>query len=120
MIKIVLGLRENAHQVDVITPNGTTRPVLGTAHPEEQDRRANVVRQWGGTAEGPREQRLATIDEPLAQRSQTILSYQVSQALRARLNGAGAGHAPATSRRNEHEASTEVLSGPDGAGKDAG
>lgn len=117
MIKIVLGLRDNAHQVEVITPNGATRPVLGTSHPEEQDRRANVVRQWGGAAEGPREQRLATIDEPLDQRSQTILSYQVSQAVRARLNGGGTA---ATSGRNHHEASTEVLAGPDGTDKDAG
>jgi hypothetical protein len=118
MIKIVLGLRDNTHQVEVITPNGATRPVLGTSQPEEQDRRANVVRQWGGAAEGLRGQGLATIDVPLAQRSQTILSYQVSEAVRARLNGAGAAAAP--SGRVHRNASTEVLTSPDGAGKDVG
>lgn len=107
MLKILLGLRNNAHQVEVIKPNGTVRPVLGTRDPEEENRRKNVVKQWGGAAESPRQQKAATIDLPLSQRSQTILSYRVSESVRQRLNG-GIGK-QADSRRHNQEASTEPV-----------
>lgn len=87
ILKLLLGLRDNRHMVDVVKINGETRPVLGVSHPQEQDRRANVLRQWGISAESPRREPPATIDEPLPQRSQTILSYQVEPPVRQRVNG---------------------------------
>lgn len=87
MLKILLALRNHAHQVEVLVPNGETRSVLGTSHPEEENRRVNVVKQWGCTTESPRQQRQSTIDLPLPQRSQTILSYRVNPVLQNVLNG---------------------------------
>lgn len=87
ILKLLLGLRDNRHMVDVVKINGETRPVLGVSHPQEEDKRANVLRQWGMPAESPRREPLATIDQPLPQRSQTILSYQVGPQVRQRVNG---------------------------------
>lgn len=84
-----LELRDDNHEVTEVTLNGTTRPVLGVAHPNEADRRARLLRRLGYRP-SPREEHLATIDEALPQRNQTILSYEVDAALRQRLNG-GAG-----------------------------
>lgn len=97
LTKLFLALRNNGHQVDVVRINGETRPVLGRSHPEEEDRRANILRQWGMRPESPRHQPLATIDEALPQRTQTILSHQLPPELRARLNGVPA--RPAESRK---------------------
>lgn len=91
----------DGNAVTLITPEGATRPVLGTARPDEQDKRLKVLRQWGQTIVSPRALRLGTIDEPLPQRSQTILSYAVDETLRERLNG-GAG-ALVRSRRDPGE-----------------
>jgi hypothetical protein len=107
MLKIILGLRDNQHQVDVLKPNGASRPVLGTSHPAEENRRLNVLKQWGVTLESPRHQALENIGIPLSQRSQTILSYQVSQAVRQSLNGAAG--PLADSRRHNQKNSTEPL-----------
>ncbi|OYO27453.1 hypothetical protein [Janthinobacterium sp. PC23-8] len=106
MIKIVLGLRQQAHQVDVITPNEGGRPVLGTSSPEDQDRRATVMRAWG-VPPSPRQQRLATIDLPLPQRSATILASRLEPVLRARLDGLGA--PGSASRRHHQEGQTAPL-----------
>jgi hypothetical protein len=81
-------LRNDADQVTEVQPDGAVRPVLGTAHPDDADKRAKVLRRWGQPA-SPRAERLATIDEPLPQRSQTILSHEVDATLRQRLNGGG-------------------------------
>lgn len=97
LTKLFLALRNNGHRVDVVKVNGEPRPVLGRSHPEEEDRRANILRQWGIRPESPRHQPLGTIDEPLSQRTQTILSHQLPPELRARLNGAPA--RPAESRK---------------------
>lgn len=88
MPMLELGLRKDAHEVELIEPNGTNRPVLGTRHPEDTARRVKVAKQWNAAGEGPRHQSLAAIEEPLVQHQQTILSYQVSTAVAARLNGA--------------------------------
>ena len=104
MLKILLALRNHAHQVEVQVPNGETRPVLGSSHPEEEKRRANVVKQWGGVSQSPRQQQLNTIDIPLPQRTQTILSYRLNPALRNVVNG-GIGEL-ADSRL--HNRSTEI------------
>ena len=87
ILKLLLGLRDNRHMVDVVKVNGETRPVLGVSHPQEGDKRANIVRQWGMSAESPRREPPATIDQPLPQRSQAILSYQVGPQVRQRING---------------------------------
>ncbi|HVK99848.1 MAG TPA: hypothetical protein VM553_08550 [Dongiaceae bacterium] len=86
LLKLLLGLRNNAHQVDVVKLNGETRPVLGTSHPQEEDRRANILRQWGMHVASPRQERLAGIDQPLPQRTQTILSHQIDPDLRQQIN----------------------------------
>jgi hypothetical protein len=98
-----LELRDENHLVTEVTLNGATRPVLGIAHPDEADKRARLLRNLGyppsprdAQAASPRAARLATIDEPLPQRSQTILSHEVDAALRQRLNGGG--EAPAQPR----------------------
>jgi hypothetical protein len=100
-----LELRNGAHDVTVVTPEGAARPVLGASSPEDQERRLKVLRQWG-QAPSPRAQRMAGIEQPLSQRSQTILSYEVDASLRQRLNGGIGGlaqsraqPAPATVRR---------------------
>lgn len=87
ILKLLLGLRDNRHMVDVVKVNGETRPVLGVSHPQDEDKRANILRQWGMPAESPRREPPATIDQPLPQRSQTILSYQVGPQVRQRVNG---------------------------------
>lgn len=91
ILKLLLGLRNNRHQVDVVKINGETRSVLGTSHPQEENKRVEVLRHWGMQATSPRQERLATIDEPLPQRTQTILSHRLSPELRQHVNsGMGA------------------------------
>lgn len=77
---VSLGLRNDAHKVMLVQPNGTTKPVLGTSDPEEEQRRMNIVKQWGGTQEAPRQQLPTGIEQPLTQRTQTILYYQLPEA----------------------------------------
>lgn len=83
-VKILLGLRKP--QLELVQVNGSTRQVLGTAYPQEDQRRQEIQQRWGGVSQNPRRQQLASIDEPLPQRTQTILSYQVDVNLRHRLN----------------------------------
>lgn len=109
-VKLILGMRNQAHRVDVVQPNGTAKPVLGTAHPQEDTRRQDVQKQWGGSTQKPRPQTLATIDEPLPQRAQTTLSYRVDASLRQRLN-TGMGRL-ADSRKRAGEAETAALVPP--------
>jgi hypothetical protein len=98
--KLLLALRNDGHRVSVIRREGETRVQLGVRHPDsqadEQERRARVLRQWGTGTDSPRREAPATIDEPLPQRTQTILSYRVDPALRQRLDS-GTG-LPAQSR----------------------
>lgn len=89
-------LRNDADQVTEVRLDGSARPVLGIPHPHDADQRAKAARRWGQAA-SPRAERLATIDEPLPQRSQTILSHEVDPALRQRLNDGG--QAPTQSRK---------------------
>jgi hypothetical protein len=84
--KLLLALRNDGHRVAVIKTEGSTREQLGVTHPEEQQRRVKALKQWGIHAASPRHDAPATIDEPLPQRSQTILSYRVEPALRQRLD----------------------------------
>jgi hypothetical protein len=85
VLKVVLGLRGQRHQVKVVKLNGATRPELGRSHPEEENRRAVAVAAWGGQP-SPRQQPLATIDEPLPRRTQTTLSHRLPASVRQRLD----------------------------------
>jgi hypothetical protein len=89
IVKLLMGLRNNRQKVEVIKIAGQTRPVLGTSYPQEDNRRKNIARHWGNAIDSPRPERLATIDEPLPQRTQTILSHQIESELRRRLDGGG-------------------------------
>jgi len=89
-------LRDNAQDIAVIELEGSARPMLGTRSPEEQDRRRKVVQQWG-QAPSPRVRPQAAIEQPLDQRMQTVLSYEVGTSLRSRLNG---GLGPLAQRRH--------------------
>lgn len=86
VLKLLLGLRNNAQRVEVVRINGETRPVLGKSHPKEEERRTEVLRQWQQSVESPRRERLATIDEPLPLRTQTTLSHRLPPELRQRIN----------------------------------
>ncbi|WP_035059838.1 hypothetical protein [Andreprevotia chitinilytica] len=65
-------------RVTVKRINGESRPVLAVSSPEEPDRRAEALRQWGQNPYSPRHQELETINEPLPVRVQTILSHELS------------------------------------------
>ncbi|WP_428243265.1 hypothetical protein [Gynuella sp.] len=82
-----LGLRYNRHQVSLMKQADRSREVLGVAYPEESDRRARILEQWGRSPWSPRHQSAATIDMPLSSRAQAILSYQLAGDVRTRLNG---------------------------------
>jgi hypothetical protein len=113
VLKRVLGLRNQAHNVELVTLNGATRPVLGTRDPqdaEDERRRVNVVKQWGGAAEAPRHAPLNTILQALPQRSQTILSYEVGTAVRQSING-GFGNL-ADSRNHNQDAESVPVGAP--------
>lgn len=96
-----LSLRNNAHQVQLIVPNGATRPVLGTSDPEVEQRRIDIVKHWGGNRHATRQQTLLGIEQPLAQRTQSILYYQLPAAERQRVNG-GLGLL-GSSRKQQHD-----------------
>jgi len=82
-----LGLRYNRHLLSLVKLGDQPRPVLGVAYPEDTDRRARIPIQWGQATQSPRRSEPATIDLPLPQRTQTILSYQVNPQVRAALDG---------------------------------
>lgn len=103
--KLLLALRDDAHRVNLVTINGETRPQLGTPRTQDRERRADVYRQWGMPTRSPRETAPATIDEPLAQRSQTILSHELDPALRRRLNG-GVGELTFSRKPQESDGNT--------------
>jgi hypothetical protein len=93
-----LGLRDEAHQVELIMPNGMTRPVLGMRHPGTEDQRASVIAQSGGPRAAVRQEQSGTIDVATEQRTQTILTHRLPRTVQQRLNGAGT---PSRSRRED-------------------
>lgn len=82
-------LRGDAHRVEVIVPNGATRPLLGTRDPGDEDKRAATIEQAGGAGRSPRQQPLGSIELPLPRRAQTILTHRLPRAVRERLDGGG-------------------------------
>lgn len=111
-IKRLLGLRNHMQRVDLVQLEGSPRPVLGSAYPQhdEMDRRSHIQQAWDHHALAPRGPRLATIDEPLDQRTQSILYYRVGEQVRQRLNGSGRPALP----RNEDQPVEQVGLAPEG------
>ena len=87
LLDILLNLRNGRQRVSVIHRVDSTRPELGTAHPNEDDRRASIAGDWGRAEHVTRAEPPATIDEPLPTRTQTILSYRVPENVRKAING---------------------------------
>ena len=87
LLDILLNLRNGRERVSVIHRVGHLRPALGTAHPNEDTRRASVPGLWGWIEQPTRIEAPATIDEPLPTRTQTILSYRVPEDVRKAING---------------------------------
>ena len=87
LLDILLNLRNGRERVGVIHRVDSTRPELGTAHPNEDDRRASIAGNWGRVEHVTRADPPATIDEPLPARTQTILSYRVPENVRKAING---------------------------------
>lgn len=105
-IKRLLGLRNHMQRVDLVQLEGSSRPVLGSAYPQhdEMERRSHIQQQWDHHTPSPRGPRLATIDQPLDQRTQTALYYRVGPEVRQRLNGS----ARPVSPRKEGQAAEPV------------
>lgn len=87
LLEVLLNLRNGRERISVIHRPGATRPELGTAHPQEDVRRASIPGYWGWTRQGSRKEPLATLDEPLPTRAQTILSYRLPAEVRRAING---------------------------------
>ncbi len=86
-LEVLLNLRNGRERVSVIRRPDSRRPELGTAHPQDDDRRAAVPERWGWPSHLGRREPLASIDEPLPTRSQTILSYRLPEHVRRAING---------------------------------
>ena len=107
---LTLALRNNAHQVQVIVPNGSTQPVLGTRHPTEADTRAAQIRHFGGPRSSPRQSQQTAIELPLATRTQTTLLRRLPEKTQEILNG---GIGDQSESRGADGNSTEKLRTPD-------
>ncbi|WP_414449381.1 hypothetical protein AB4851_25975 [Burkholderia sp. 22PA0099] len=101
-----LRLRGDAHRVEVIVPNGATRPVLGTRDPGDTDRRAATIAAAGGAGRSPRQAPPASIELALPRRTQTILSHHLPRAVQDRLNGGGGGESALPASRKADPAGT--------------
>ncbi len=98
LLQILLNLRNGRERVSVIHRVGHTLPELGTAHPQEDTRRASIPGHWGWVEQPTRIEAPATIDEPLSVRTQTILSYRVPSDVRRAINGDVTDALPASRR----------------------
>jgi len=83
LLEVLLNLRRGRERCAVIQREGHTRPELGIAHPQEDERRVSLPGMWGWEQHPTRAEPTPTIDEPLDTRSQTILSYQLPGQVRA-------------------------------------
>lgn len=98
LLQLLLHLRNQQERVKVILREGHTRPELGTAHPQEDDRRASLPALWGREPHPTRQEPVATIDEPLELRTQTILSHALPDDVRRAINGDVTDALPASRR----------------------
>jgi hypothetical protein len=83
LLEVLLNLRRGRERCAVIQREGHTRPELGIAHPQEDERRVSLPGLWGWEQHPTRAEAPPTIDEPLDTRTQTILSYQLPEHVRA-------------------------------------
>jgi hypothetical protein len=105
-------LRGDADRVEIITPNGAIRPVLGTRDPGDEDRRAATIEQAGGAGRSPRQPPLVSIELPLPRRAQTILTHRLPRAVQDRLDGGSS--SPSQGRNDESaESGSQPLIVPD-------
>ena len=86
-VELLLELRNGRERVRVIQRVDQPHPELGTAHPDEDTRRADLPALWGLVEHATRQERPAAIEEPLPTRTQTILSYRVPENVRRAING---------------------------------
>lgn len=103
-----LGLRDDAHRVDIITPNGAIRPILGTREPGAGDQRAATIEQNTNAPRSPRQREPDAIELGLEQRTQTVLTHRLPRAVQDRLNG-GPGSLAASRLDQPEEAAAELL-----------
>lgn len=87
LLDILLNLRNGRERISVIHRAGQFRPELGTAHLDEDTRRASITGHRGWVEHPTRIEAPATIDEPLPTRTQTALSYRVPENVRKAING---------------------------------
>lgn len=92
------GSRIAQQRISVLKAPDSGRVVLGTSEPDEDDRRARAIERWSPDAVSPRRQPLATIDQPLPVRLQTLLSYRIDPYWSVRLDG-GPSQPPASRRQ---------------------
>ena len=83
--------------------SGKAQQVIVSVHPEEDDRRADAVRAWGPLVDSSRREQEATLDVPVDQRLQTILSLDLTEDQQAKIQGAPA-RTEAAPRRGEEAA----------------
>lgn len=86
-VELLLELRNERERVRVIQRVDQPHPELGTAHPDEDTRRADLPALWGLVEHQARQERPAAIEEPLPTRTQTILSHRVPENVRRAING---------------------------------
>ncbi|MDQ3288622.1 MAG: hypothetical protein M3Q42_10270 [Pseudomonadota bacterium] len=98
LLDILLNLHNGRERISVIHRVGQARPELGTAHPQEDTRRASIPGLWGRVEQPTRIEAPATIDEPLPTRTQTVLSYRVPENVRKAINGNVTDAMPASRR----------------------
>lgn len=98
LLDILLNLRNGRERISIVQRNGHTRPELGIAHPQEDERRLSIPALWGLARHVTRIEPPATIDEPLPTRTQTILSHRVPEDVRRAIEDRQA-PSPASSRQ---------------------
>lgn len=81
-----LGLREQAHEVRLVQVENRPYPSLGRSYPPMADLRLHTVLNWDVVERGPRNAKQVTVDVPLDQRSQTILSHQLTPEIEQQLD----------------------------------
>ncbi|TQV87253.1 hypothetical protein [Aliikangiella coralliicola] len=81
-------LRQGRYQVSLIGINSRYEPPLqfGLSYPDRNNPYADIVTSWGRNSQSPRQQE-EQVNVPLAKRTQTFLSYQVSPELAEQLRG---------------------------------
>lgn len=86
-VELLLELRNERERVRVIQRESQPHPELGTAHPSEDSRRADLPSHWDWDLHATRQESPVAIEEPVPTRTQTILSHRVPEKVRRAING---------------------------------